>query len=59
MPSTRSPQAWAAGEASVYPDRFARLVHERMQGDVDAVLDHPGHVVTEEYLRYVAGGDAT
>jgi NAD(P)-dependent dehydrogenase (short-subunit alcohol dehydrogenase family) len=51
--------AWLAGAASVYPDRFARLVHERMLGDLDAVMDTPGRVVTEEYLRYVAGEDAT
>jgi NAD(P)-dependent dehydrogenase (short-subunit alcohol dehydrogenase family) len=51
--------AWLAGAASVYPDRFARLVHERMLGDLDAVMDTPGRVVAEEYLRYVAGEDAT
>lgn len=52
----RSLAGWAAGESSVYPDRFARLIHERLQADVDSVLDEPGRVVTEEYLRYVAGG---
>jgi NAD(P)-dependent dehydrogenase (short-subunit alcohol dehydrogenase family) len=55
----RALEGWAAGESSVYPDRFAWLVHERMQSDIDAVVDMPGRVVTEEYLRYVAGGDAT
>ena len=54
----RSLEGWAAGESSVYPDRFARLVHERLQSGADAVIDEPGRVVTEEYLRYVAGGDA-
>ena len=47
--------AWAAGEASVFPDRFAAVIHERLQRDYDSVLDHPGRVVTEEYLRYLAG----
>jgi NAD(P)-dependent dehydrogenase (short-subunit alcohol dehydrogenase family) len=55
----RALEGWAAGEASVYPDRFARLIHERLQSEADAVIDQPGRVVTEEYLRYVAGGDAT
>jgi NAD(P)-dependent dehydrogenase (short-subunit alcohol dehydrogenase family) len=55
----RALAGWAAGEASVYPDRFARLIHERLQSGVDEVLAEPGRVVTEEYLRYVAGGDAT
>jgi len=55
----RALAGWAAGEASVYPDRFARLVHERMQTGIDDILGRPGQVVTEEYLRYVAGGDAT
>jgi NAD(P)-dependent dehydrogenase (short-subunit alcohol dehydrogenase family) len=55
----RALAGWAAGEASVFPDRFARLVHERMQRDIDEVLDRPAWVVTEEYLRYVASGDAT
>jgi NAD(P)-dependent dehydrogenase (short-subunit alcohol dehydrogenase family) len=55
----RALAGWAAGEASVYPDRFARLIHERMTTGIDEVLARPGRVVTEEYLRYVAGGDAT
>lgn len=55
----RALEGWAAGEASVYPDRFARLIRERLRSGVDAAIDEPGHVVTEEYLRYVAGGDAT
>jgi NAD(P)-dependent dehydrogenase (short-subunit alcohol dehydrogenase family) len=55
----RALAGWAAGEASVYPDRFARLIHDRMTTGIDEVLARPGRVVTEEYLRYVAGGDAT
>jgi NAD(P)-dependent dehydrogenase (short-subunit alcohol dehydrogenase family) len=55
----RALEGWAAGRASVYPDRFARLIHDRLASDVDAVLDEPGRVVTEEYLRYVSDGDAT
>jgi NAD(P)-dependent dehydrogenase (short-subunit alcohol dehydrogenase family) len=55
----RALTGWAAGEASVFPDRFARLIHERLHADVDSALDEPARVVTEEYLRYVAGGEAT
>lgn len=48
--------AWAAGEESVYPDRFARLVHERMRQDVDDVLDRPQATVTDLYREYLLGG---
>ena len=46
---------WAAGRASVYPDRFAEMVHERMRVDVDAVLDRPAATVTELYRDYLLG----
>lgn len=45
--------AWAAGEETVYPDRFAEMVHERMRTDIDAVVDRPGATVTELYRRYL------
>jgi len=48
--------AWGAGQESVYPDRFAALVHERMRTDIDAVLDRPGATVTELYREYLLGG---
>ena len=52
----RSLQAWAAGEACVFPDRFAELVHELLQSDFDGLLDDPGRVMTETVARYAAGG---
>ena len=55
----RSLDGWAAGEASVYPDRFAEALHARMQSDIDAVLDRPRETVTELYRRYLLEGDAT
>ena len=48
--------AWAAGEESVYPDRFAVMVHERMQVDLDAILDRPGETMNDLYHRYLLGG---
>lgn len=48
--------AWAAGHESVFPDRFAALVHERLRTDVDSVLDRPGATVTELYREYLLGG---
>jgi len=55
----RSLDGWAAGEASVYPDRFAQALHARMQSDIDDVLDRPRETVTELYRRYLLEGDAT
>lgn len=52
----RALDGWAAGEASVYPDRFAELVHDRLRTDVDDVLDRPGETVTELYRSYLLGG---
>jgi NAD(P)-dependent dehydrogenase (short-subunit alcohol dehydrogenase family) len=48
--------AWAAGEESVFPDRYAVMVHERMQADLDSVLDRPGATMTDLYHRYLLGG---
>ena len=50
---------WAAGEESVYPDRFAEMVHERMRTDIDAVIDRPGATVSELYRAYLLGGEGT
>jgi len=52
----RSIDGWAAGEASVFPDRFAEAVHARMQSDVDDVLDRPRATVTDIYRRYLLDG---
>ena len=52
----RALDGWAAGEASVFPDRFAEAVHGRMQSDIDDVLDQPRDTVTELYRRYLLGG---
>ena len=52
----RALDGWAAGEASVFPDRFAEAVHERMQSAIDDVLDRPRDTVTELYRRYLLGG---
>ncbi len=52
----RSLAAWAEGEACVFPDRFAELVHEQLQTDIDGLLDDPGRVMTALVQRYAAGG---
>ena len=53
--AARSLQGWATGEACVFPDRFAELVHERLVTDMQRVLDEPTAVVTETVARYTAG----
>ena len=55
----RSLDGWAAGEESVFPDRFAEAVHARMQTQIDDVLDRPRETVTELYRRYLLEGDTT
>jgi NAD(P)-dependent dehydrogenase (short-subunit alcohol dehydrogenase family) len=51
----RALAGWAAGEASVYPDRFAEMVHERMRSEVDDIVDRPAVTVTELYRDYLLG----
>lgn len=48
--------AWAAGEESVYPDRFAELMHERMHANIDDIVDRPADTVTDVYRTYLLGG---
>lgn len=51
----RTLDAWLAGEANVFPDPFAELVHERMRGDLDEALSTPGAMMAELYASYVDG----
>ena len=53
--AARSLQVWATGEACVFPDRFAELVHEQLVTDMQRILDEPTAVVTETVARYTAG----
>jgi short-subunit dehydrogenase len=52
----RSLDAWAAGQACVFPDRFAEMVHEQLRTNIDGLLDDPGRVMTDTVARYAAGG---